>query len=345
MKQTTLFTLILLLLIMVRYPIEAQNQGWPIKGIENNGDFLDIKALTESGETMDILALKADEGDHFFDVKAIMNGSPIAVKMIISNDFYVPVKAVSSDGTLFDVKALRDDGTKLDVKGVARSGSTIKLAVIDENEKFLNVKAISPEGNTRDVFGVKFKDDNQEMEIAKVKILAHVKALPAPDVSSDQLVWNIKAIDNTGNSLSVYGIDKKGNEHDVKAIVTGGSFYVINVKGIVFRNEQPIKLFNKNNKVFLATVNDAGELIPIKAKSESGDYLEVLGLSEKGRIFDIHAVTADGAKYSIKAISEDGDIYDVKGIKVTNDDVEGEITGFVHTNLFYAHVKALPTVQ
>ena len=345
MKQTTIFTIVLLLLLMVRYPMQAQDEGWPIRGIDNNGDFLDIKAFTESGETMNIIAIRADEGDHFFDVKAINNGDPIAVKMIISNEFYVPIKAIDASGTMFDVFAVRENGDKLEVKGVARSGSTIKVAVVDENEDFLSVKAVSTEGNTRDVYGVKFKDDNMEMEIGTAKILAHIKALPLPTVDTDQPVWNVLAINESGNNLELVGVDKRGNEHEVKAIVSGGNYYVINVKGVVFKYEQPIKLYKEDGKIFLSTVNDAGELIPIKAKTDAGEYLEVLATSNKGRIFDIFAASPDGGKLAIRAISEAGDIYDVKGIKAINDEVEGEITGFVHKTFFHAHVKALPQVQ
>lgn len=343
--KKAMFLPFIILVLFARIPLMAQVEGWPIKAIDNNGNFMDIKAFSDDGEVMDLMALRADEGNHFFDVKAIRDNEPIAVKMVISNDFYVPIKAVTPDGIIYDVKALDKNGKKLDVKGVARTGSTIKVAVIDENEKFLPVKALSPEGQTRDVFGVKFKDDNVEMEIGGVKILAHIKALPAPNANSEQVVWNVKAIDPDGNALPIYGLDKNGNEHEVRAIVYGGSYYILNIKSIVFKYEQPVKLIKEDNTVYLATINDPGEIIPIKAKTPSGGYLDILGFSDQGRIFDIQAVKNNQIKYVVKAISENGDIYDVKGIKTTTDDHEGELNGFVHKNFFYAHVKALPTFQ
>lgn len=330
--------------ILIFNNLIGQTDTWPIKVVDG-GNFLDVKAINKAGDMMDVVAIALADGNHFMDVKVIRGEEILPVKMLISNDFYVPVKAIGSAGEILDIKGITKDGTKLDIKGVGRSGNAIIIAAIDENEKFLNIKAISPEGNTREVFGIKFGEDNLEQEINSVKILAHVKAIPSPKINTSQLVWSVRAIDTDGNSMQVFAIDKNGEEHDVKAVVKGGSYHLIDVKALVKRNEQAIKLFKKEGSVFLAAVSERGELLRIKAKTSSGEYLDVLGYRGAGKIFDIKAAGPSETKFAVKAISDDGDVYDIKGIKVKEADDEGEIAGFVRTNLFHAHVKALPTFQ
>ncbi len=344
MKRYYTIIRIIFISLLIFNNLISQTDTWPVKVIDG-GKFLDVKAITQAGDMLDVVAIDFEDGNHFMDVKVIMGDQILPVKLLISNEFYVPVKSIGPSGEIFDIKAITEEGTKLDIKGVGRSGNAIIIAAITENEKFLNIQAISPEGNMREVFGVKFGEENLEQEINSVKILAHVKAIPSPKINTSQLVWNVRAIDTDGNSLQVFALDKNDEEYDVRAVVKGGSYHMIDVKALVNRNEQPIKLFNQDGRIFLAAVSERGELLQVKAKTASGEYLDILGIRGAGKIFDIKAAGPSGARFAVKAISDDGDVYDIKGIKVKEADDEGEIVGFVKTNLFHAHVKALPTFQ
>ena len=44
------------------------------------------------------------------DIKALMGGKKVPVKILVSTDEYAPVKAIGSDGTIYDIKALTPEG-------------------------------------------------------------------------------------------------------------------------------------------------------------------------------------------------------------------------------------------
>jgi hypothetical protein len=323
----------------------AQEDYWSIRAIEDNGNFLEIKAIDQAGNMLDIIGVNRADGNQFMDVKALEGTELLAVKMLISNDYYVPVKALGKGGEIYDVKAITSDGTKLDVKGVSRAGNTIVMAAITANEKFINIKAISPDGRSREVRGIKFEEENLELELMGIKILAHIKAVPTPKVNTNELVWNIKAIDTDGNAMPVYAIGKKDKEYGVKALVQGSSYHLLDVKAIANWNELSIKLLKKDGMISLAAIDEMGNVLPVLAKTDEGKYLIIEGYSENGKLFDIKAIGPEGAKYAVKAISSSGDIYDVKGVKAKDRDEEGEILGIKYALFFHAHVKAFPPVN
>ena len=67
---------------------------------------------------------------HLLDIKALVDGKKLPVKILVSSDKYSPVKAIGEDGAVYDIKVITLEGEKLDVKGVSRSGSIIHIKMI-----------------------------------------------------------------------------------------------------------------------------------------------------------------------------------------------------------------------
>jgi len=151
---------------------------WHIKAVHPEGRLLDIKAVDKDGKRHDVKALEEQGNRHVMDIKALMDGKRLPVKILVSDDKFAPVKAIGPDGTIYDIKAFTPDGTKLDVKGVSRSGSIYHIKAIAPDGTFYGVKAISPGGVLHDVKGVKMRKEPVEATINGVDVAAHVKALP-----------------------------------------------------------------------------------------------------------------------------------------------------------------------
>jgi hypothetical protein len=338
------FGLISLFLSFVIFSF-AQMDTWQVRAIKNNGDFIDLKAIDDSGTQYDIVALVKSGDLQLMDVKALKNGKLLPVKMLVSDEFYVPVKAIDNGGVILKVKAIDTDGTLLDVKGVSRMGNMTRIAAIQGEDNFLAIKAIDPNGNMRDIYGIKFTEEFVEMEIYGVKVTAHIKALPAAKTTGDHPVWNVISISSDGNSLDVVAIDQKGKEHPIKAMPNGTSTQMLNIKALVHKNKLDVKLLKVENKISLVAIDDVGRTLEIKAKDSTGKFLDIKGITKGSHIIDIKAVSATGEMLGVKAISPSGDLYDVKGVKVKDVDFEGSFVGFVKTVPYYAHVKGLPPIQ
>ena len=66
--------------------------------IDKDGNYYNVKAIQDSHEIS------------LLNVKAIVQGQTIPIKMIIAeNDTYYPVKAIDHDGRILDVKAIGED--------------------------------------------------------------------------------------------------------------------------------------------------------------------------------------------------------------------------------------------
>lgn len=163
----------------------AEEVIWHIKAVHPEGRLLNVKALDESGKIYPVKAIEQHGNRHLMDVKALIDGKRLPVKILVSDDKLAPVKAIGEDGTIFDIKALTSDGRKLDVKGVRRTGSIIDIKAIGPGGQFYGVKAMSPRGHLYDVKGVKMYDDDVEATINGVPIAAHIKALPQVRGSDD----------------------------------------------------------------------------------------------------------------------------------------------------------------
>ena len=149
---------------------------WHIKAVHPEGRLIDVKALDGSGNIYDVKALQDTDRRLFLDVKALIGGERIPVKVLVSEDTYAPVKAIAPDGTILDIKAL-DGSERLDVKGVNRSGNIIDIKAIGKDGSFYGIKAISPEGLVNAVKGIKVSDQDLETTINGIPVHAHIKAI------------------------------------------------------------------------------------------------------------------------------------------------------------------------
>ena len=150
---------------------------WHIKAFMPQVKLLKIKAIDKEGNSYDVKAIQDSEQTNLLSIKAFIKGKRIPVKMLVSDDIYHPVKAIGDDGTIYDIKAFTDDGTKLPVKGVSKSGNIIHIKAIYQNIVFYNVIAISPDGKTNAVKGIKLSDEDIESTVNGIEIYAHVKSL------------------------------------------------------------------------------------------------------------------------------------------------------------------------
>lgn len=169
------------------FPITAQAQEvptenlifWHIKAVRPEAQLLDVKAIDEEGTLYDIKALQDSHDVSLLSVKALAQGQPIPIKMIVkeANEAFYPIKAIDYEGKILKVKAIDADGTLLDVKGVSRMGNTIEVRAIAKDGSQLDVISISPIKGINHVKGLKMFVDDVEAVIQGHQIFAHVKAL------------------------------------------------------------------------------------------------------------------------------------------------------------------------
>lgn len=151
---------------------------WHIKAFKPQVKLLNIKAIDKKGDIYDVKAIQDSDQTNLLSVKAFVKGKRLPVKMLFSDDdIYYPVKAIGEDGTIYDIKAFTEDGKVLPVKGVSKSGNIIHIRAIYEDKIFYNVIAVSPEGETNTVKGIKLKEGDLECEVNGVEIFAHIKSL------------------------------------------------------------------------------------------------------------------------------------------------------------------------
>ena len=150
---------------------------WHVKAYRPVAKLIDIKAIDKRGRIYDVKAIQNAEQTSLLDIKALVKGKQLPIKMLLSDGKYHPVKAIDEDGNIFDIKAVRDDGLILPVKGVSRSGNIIHIRAIDNDEIFFNVIAISPDGITNAVKGIKMTNEDVEATVNGVEIFAHIKAI------------------------------------------------------------------------------------------------------------------------------------------------------------------------
>ena len=151
---------------------------WDVKAYLPNAQLIKIKAIDEEGNMYDVKAIQSFYDTSILDVKAIINGEYIPIKLIVKeNDIYYPLQAITNDGKLLDVKAITDTGELLPVKGIGINGSIVHIRAIGKDNSFYKVFAISPEGQVNDVKGIKMLKTTIETDINGIAIFAHVKAL------------------------------------------------------------------------------------------------------------------------------------------------------------------------
>lgn len=151
---------------------------WNVKAYNATWGLLKVKAIDKDGKIYDIKAIQDSEDTSILNVKALINGQRVSIKLIkIKGDSFYPVKAITQDGTILDVKAIDSDGEVIDVKGISKTGNIVHLRAIRPQVIMYNIIAVSPDGKVNNVKGIKMMDQEVETVIHGVKVFAHVKAL------------------------------------------------------------------------------------------------------------------------------------------------------------------------
>ena len=151
---------------------------WYIKAVLPEAKLLDVVAIDKNGDYFNVKAIQDSYDISLLNVKAIVKGQTLPIKMIVvEDDEYYPVKAIDDDGNILDVKAIGENGELLDVKGVSRMGNIIEVRAIDKDQNQYNVISVSPIEGVNHVKGLKMFSEDVEAVIHGHKIFAHVKSL------------------------------------------------------------------------------------------------------------------------------------------------------------------------
>lgn len=151
---------------------------WHVKAIDPRGQFLDVKAVDKSGKRNDVKAFEESGNLHLMDIKAIVDGKKLPVKLVMGDKKIPALKAILPDGTTMEIKAFTPHGQTMEVQGVRRNGNIYHIKAIGPGGVMYGVKAISPSGQLHDVKGVKMVKGPVEGTVSGVEFIAHVKALP-----------------------------------------------------------------------------------------------------------------------------------------------------------------------
>lgn len=329
---------------------------WNVKAIHPDGKSLDVKAFDEEGKSFDIKAIQNSDQDNFLDVKVIVDGEKLPVKMLESHNQFVPVAAINNEGNKYYIKAITAEGEKLDIEGVARFGNIVIMKAITKKGDFYGVKAISPAGKLNDIKGIKINILEREMSLKGVGIHAHVKAMhPAANEDNfkistkkekkikyksdfERIIWNIKAVTADGKNLDVKAFDAEGNKFDVKATQDSEQHSFLNIKAFVEGYELPVKIMESSDEYApISAIGTDGTIFEIKALTEDNVKLDIRGISRSGNIINVKAINDNGEFLGVKAFSPDGKLNQVKGIKIFDRKVEVNLKG----HPVYAHLKAI----
>ena len=161
----------------VNYKSDFERIIWKVKAVGTDGKNLAVKAIDEEGNAFDVIGTQDCEQSSFMNIKTIVKGYELPVKIMHSTDEYKPINAISTSGTIYEIKAITDDNKQLDVKGVSRSGNIVNVKAINENGEFLDVQAFGPKGKIDHVKGIKIFDREVEMKVQGHPVYAHLKAL------------------------------------------------------------------------------------------------------------------------------------------------------------------------
>ncbi|WP_242132377.1 DUF7486 family protein [Aestuariivivens marinum] len=331
---------------------------WNVKAIHPNGQSLDIKMFDNAGESFDIKAIQNSDQDNLLDVKAIVDGEILPVKVLVSKNQYTPVVAITDAGSAYKLKAITPEGEEFEIIGVVRFGNVVIIKALTSKGKFYGVKAISPTGQLNDIKGIKINSQDREMTLKGHSIYAHVKAmhpsdnednftLPKKNITKgpyksnfERIIWNIKAITPDGKNLDIKAIDAKGNIFDVKAIQDSKQHSFMDIKALVEGTELPVKILQRSTSEEYApikAIGTDGTIYDIKALTEDQKKLDIKGISRSGNIIHVKAIDENGEFYGVKAFAPDGKLNAVKGIKIFNRTVEMKVQG----HPVYAHLKAI----
>ncbi len=338
--------------------VEVKETYWNVKAIQPDGTGLDVKAFDSDGNSYDIMAIQDSDQDIFLDVKAIVDGDKLPVKMILNSEQFAPVAVITNQGNTYNLKAITAEGEKLDVKGIRRYGNIVMMKAITPTGKYYGVKAISPSGQQNDIKGIKIARGLREMSIKGQGIYAHVKAMH-PDANEDnfkmpkkrkenkkvkyktdfeRVIWKVKAVTPDGKKVDVKAFDEEGNAFDVIGTQDSKQRSFMNIKAMVQNYELPVKIMQSEGDYKpVSAIGKNGGIYEIKAIVDENTKLDIKGVSRSGNIINVKAVNKDGEFIAVKAFSPDGKLNHVKGIKIFDRPVEMKVQG----HPVHAHVKAL----
>lgn len=317
----------------------ALGDVWHVKAIHPSGELLGIKAIDKNRFIYSVKAYHRGS-PYVMDVKAVINGKEIAIKVLKSDDPHAPVKAIGMDGSVYDIKAIDIDKKFLDVKGVTSTGNLINIKALGQDGSFYPIKAISTAGNLMDIKGVSFEDNVNKM-YNNVEIIGHVKALPQMNCASGDAEWFVKAFHPMGELMSVYAFDDEGKMYPLVAIGKAEYIQLIDVKVKIDDQLIPVKVVLDEEKYHrVKAILPDGTQLSVKAIDPYEDMLEVCAVNRQDNVLSIKAIGTSGNFYGVKAMTENGFLYDIKGIKLKVDDLEA----MVNTVQVFAHVKAFPQI-
>lgn len=151
---------------------------WAVKAYSPTWGLLDVKAIDKIGNIHDIKAIQDSDDTSILNVKALVNGERLPVKLIVDYSVSLyPLIAITNDGSILNVKALDPDGEVITIKGFSKSGNIVHIRAIRPQNIMYNIIAVSPDGKVNTVKGIKMMDEEVETVINGILVFAHVKAL------------------------------------------------------------------------------------------------------------------------------------------------------------------------
>lgn len=150
---------------------------WDVFARDSTGEKFPVKAVDTLGNQYEVKAVQDSEQFVFMNVKAVVDGKQIPIKIAYTEAEKKPLKAIGFNGTLYDIKVITKDGKTYPVMGVSTSGNIVHVKAVTESGNFLDVKAFSPNGIENDVKGIKIFKRPVEMRSNGVEVYAHVKAI------------------------------------------------------------------------------------------------------------------------------------------------------------------------
>src|SRR5438105_4975013 len=75
----------------------AEEKIWHVKAVHPEGRLLDVKAIDKQGSVYPVKAIEADGNAHLLDIKALVAGKRLPVKVLVSEDKFAPIKAIAED--------------------------------------------------------------------------------------------------------------------------------------------------------------------------------------------------------------------------------------------------------
>ncbi|MCA0153052.1 DUF7486 family protein [Winogradskyella vincentii] len=189
LKQAVLCTILMLFSFSIGLAQDNENNHkpetdlhpeifWDVKAYRPEAQLLKVKGIDKNGKMHDVKAIQYSEDTSLLDVKLLMNGQRLPIKLIdMKGEAFHPLKGIDKDGNLIDIKAVTDDGEILDVKGVSKTGNVIHIRAVADYGLFYNIISIAPNGKVNNVKGLKMLSTKIEGVINGVPIFAHVKSM------------------------------------------------------------------------------------------------------------------------------------------------------------------------